>query len=402
MEKNMYTGKGNHRINVPNTIHLTGWKFYSVIAGLVGSIGLMLWPIVMDPVLHVNKYKKKHEEIQTEIFQAGLLPGPCFTCCTKNGPRVYNIDPLVEKCRFPDVGIITQCEMLYRTNLLAMVAADSSSQYPDNTVLVYDDLSKQFVLQLTFHEPVKAVRLRRDKIVVATLRQVCVFSFPAPTQHIFTFETPYNTYGLCEVSPLLTAERNLVVFPSFKTGSVQLVDLCSTDVSSSSAPVTINAHRSDLICLAINQKGTMIATASSMGTLIRVFDTIKRQRVHELRRGSDNAFLYCINFSQNSEFLCCASDKGTVHIFALKDPRYNKRSSLSKLGINCNYVESQWSFANFTVLPECACICAFSSQNSVIAICVDGTFHKYVFNTDGSCNRNTFDIFLDDFVDEDC
>lgn len=69
-------------------------------------------------------------------------------------------------------------------------------------------------------------------------------------------------------------------------------DLCSTDVSSSSAPVTINAHRSDLICLAINQKGTMIATASSMGTLIRVFDTIKRQRVHELRRGSDNAFLY--------------------------------------------------------------------------------------------------------------
>lgn len=56
MEKNMYTGKGNHRINVPNTIHLTGWKFYSVIAGLVGSIGLMLWPIVMDPVLHVNKY----------------------------------------------------------------------------------------------------------------------------------------------------------------------------------------------------------------------------------------------------------------------------------------------------------------------------------------------------------
>lgn len=53
--------------------------------------------------------------------------------------------------------------MLYRTNLLAMVAADSSSQYPDNTVLVYDDLSKQFVLQLTFHEPVKAVRLRRDK-----------------------------------------------------------------------------------------------------------------------------------------------------------------------------------------------------------------------------------------------
>lgn len=23
----------------------------------------------------------------------------CFTCCTNNGPRIYNVDPLVEKCR---------------------------------------------------------------------------------------------------------------------------------------------------------------------------------------------------------------------------------------------------------------------------------------------------------------
>jgi len=69
-------------------------------------------------------------------------------------------------------------------------------------------------------------------------------------------------------------------------------DLCNTDVGSSSAPVTINAHASELVCLAINQKGTMIATASIKGTLVRVFDTIKRCLIHELRRGSDPAFLY--------------------------------------------------------------------------------------------------------------
>lgn len=156
------------------------------------------------------------------------------------------------------------------------------------------------------------------RIVVATLHQVCVFSFPSPTQHLFTFETRYNKYGLCEVTPLLSAEKHIVVFPSQKTGGVQLVvshiddyihklairsisilslwicfkDLCSTDAGSSSAPVIINAHTSDLACLAINQKGTLIATASEKGTLIRVFDTIKRIQLHELRRGSDPAFLY--------------------------------------------------------------------------------------------------------------
>lgn len=43
--------------------------------------------------------------------------------------------------------------------------------------------------------------------------------------------------------------------------------------------------------------------------------------------------------------------------------------SLSKIGLSCNYAESQWAFANFTVLPECACICAFNSKNSVIGEC---------------------------------
>lgn len=34
-----------------------------------------------------------------------------------------------------------------------------------------------------------------------------------------------------------------------------------------------------------------------------------------------------INFSHDSSFLCASSDKGTVHIFALKDTRLNRRSA---------------------------------------------------------------------------
>jgi len=43
---------------------------------------------------------------------------------------------------------------------------------------------------------------------------------------------------------------------------------------------------------------------------------------------------------------------------------------LSKIGILGNYVESQWALATFTVPPECACICAFSSQNNVVGTSV--------------------------------
>lgn len=62
-------------------------------------------------------------------------------------------------------------------------------------------------------------------------------------------------------------------------------------MSVSSAPVWIPAHKSEIACLALNQQGTRIATASNKGTLIRVWDSTTRQQLVELRRGSDNAYL---------------------------------------------------------------------------------------------------------------
>lgn len=61
------------------------------------------------------------------------------------------------------MGSVARCEMLHRTNLLAIVAGGPRPKFAENTVLVYDDISKKFVLEFTFTTPVKAVRLRWDK-----------------------------------------------------------------------------------------------------------------------------------------------------------------------------------------------------------------------------------------------
>lgn len=44
----------------------------------------------------------------------------------------------------------------------------------------------------------------------------------------------------------------------------------------------------------------------------------------------------------------------------------NMLHRFSKMGILGNYGDSQWALATFTVPPECACICAFGSNKSVI------------------------------------
>jgi len=317
----------------------------------------------------------------------------------ESGFRIYNVDPLTEKLHqgMEMVGSMGQVEMLHRTNLLGLVVGGAMPKFAENTVLIWDDSQKdpdkKFVLEFTFSQPVVAVRLRTDRLIVVLRNQLHVFSFPNNPQRIYTFDTRDNPKGLCEVSSSM--DRKLLVFPGHKCGSIQMVDLAVTEPGQSTAPVTINAHQSELACIALDQQGTLVATASRKGTLIRVFDTATKRQIVELRRGADPATLYCMNFSHDSAFLCVSSDKGTVHIFAVKDTNLNKRSTFKKMGFLGQYVESQWGLANFTVAAECACICAFGPGNSVIAICVDGTFHKYVFTPDGNCNREAYDVYLD-------
>ena len=64
------------------------------------------------------------------------------------------------------------------------------------------------------------------------------------------------------------------------------------------------AHQSELAYISVNYQGTMVATASIKGTLIRVFDTKTGNQLIELRRGADTAKLYCINFSHDNAYLC--------------------------------------------------------------------------------------------------
>ena len=56
--------------------------------------------------------------------------------------------------------------------------------------------------------------------------------------------------------------------------------------------MTINAHQSEVGCAALSPPGTLLASASRRGTLLRLFDTHSRLRLLELRRGTDPATLY--------------------------------------------------------------------------------------------------------------
>jgi autophagy-related protein 18 len=96
------------------------------------------------------------------------------------------------------------------------------------------------------------------------------------------------------------------------TGEVLIYDTTTTESVN-----VIVAHQSTLGSLSINSTGTMLATASEKGTVIRVFSVPMGEKLFHFRRGSLPAHIYCMSFNAASTLLSVSSATETVHVFRL-------------------------------------------------------------------------------------
>ncbi|KAG2446223.1 hypothetical protein HXX76_000815 [Chlamydomonas incerta] len=239
----------------------------------------------------------------------------CFSVGTTNGFRVYNCEPFKETfCRGFNNGGIGIVEMLFRCNILAIVGGGAAPRYPPTKTMIWDDHQGKCIGEMSFRSQVRAVRLRRDRIVVALEHKVLVYNF-ADLKLLHQTETAANPRGLVAISSVAAAssstDNTVLACPGLHTGQVriELYDRRQTKF--------IAAHTNALCCLALSLCGKRLATASEKGTLVRVWNTADGQLLQELRRGADPAHVYSLALSRCCEWLALTSDKGTVHVFAL-------------------------------------------------------------------------------------
>lgn len=230
---------------------------------------------------------------------------------------------------------------------------------------------------------------------LASMRSVHIIETSRSFQGVYIYVMDLMI-GICCLSP--NAEVSYVAYPyGDKSGIIQVFD-----VNQLKPVCTIEAHKSRISKLAFNINGSLLATASDKGTIIRVFNAQTGKKLYQFRRGTYSAKIYSLSFNSQSTMLSVSSDSDTVHVFKMERSAYDNGGSTSKLmstimGKNVgDALESERDFAFIKTLPNLPTLCAFSTtEPEIMLIGSDGLFSHYRidYENGGECiliGKNNF------------
>ena len=313
--------------------------------------------------------------------------GSCFAVGTQSGFMILNTDPFKNNFNRDMNGGIGLIEMLNRSNIVALIGGGKSPRYSSNKLVLWDDHKQKEISEMRFMSSVKNVKMKKDRIFAVTEDKIYVFNFN--TLELFdTIETKNNIKGIISIS----INGNIIAYPDKeKIGSVVIKDYDKQI----DKPLTISAHKGPINFLQLNKDGSILATASDKGTLIRLYDTSDGKLIQELRRGTENAEIFSIAFDDNNRFLAVSSDRKTIHIFIInRDEKMeqneneenvisNKKSMFGNianyLGMGKKYFNSEWSFAQIKINSNKS-ICTFGKDHSIFVVSNDGKYYRAHFD----------------------
>lgn len=128
--------------------------------------------------------------------------------------------------------------------------------------------------ELSFRSEVRAVKLRRDRVVVVLEYKIYVYNF-ADLKLLDHIETTQNTKGLCALCPY--SSNTVLVCPGLSKGHVRV------ELYDHKKTTLIEAHETSLACFALNFDGTRLATASE--TVSEGRDILEGARIISMQHG---------------------------------------------------------------------------------------------------------------------
>lgn len=273
-----------------------------------------------------------------------------------NGYKIFLLQPF-GACyhhNTPSVGIIS---LLYTTSLVALVSlGDEPGQLPRKLKII--NTSRQSTIcDLIFPSTILQVKLSKQNLVVLLEEQIYIYDI-STMKLLHTIETSPNLNGLCTISDTgllaypsppktITHDSLLVTGINTNGGSnsvqnnIQSVsnspnrvgDVIIFNLATLQPMLVIEAHKSSLAAITLSSDGSLLATASDKGTIVRVFAVDSGVKLYQFRRGTYPTKIYSIAFSPNNKYVLATSSSETVHIFRLgEDEALENKHRLKRIG----------------------------------------------------------------------
>ena len=278
---------------------------------------------------------------------------------------------------------ISMVIMLYSTNIIGLVGSDNNVHRKHTKLIIWDDNQKKPLGELIFNQKIMSVKLRKDKIVVVLNYKIYVYDLNT-FKNIDIIETGDNSHGIVGIS--YAPDQTLIAYPDIKKGQVRIKNY------EKSSAFYINAHDNTIAYIALSFDGSLLATASEEGRLIRIFNSENGNLLQEVRRGKDKADIKFICFELSNKFIAASSNKGTVHIWSLLHTLKNLNKTCGNYNDNMignktsrfkwlpsflggNYFSSEWSFSQVRITDQNS-ICCFGADNTIIIVSTEGKYYK--------------------------
>ncbi|CAA7032005.1 unnamed protein product [Microthlaspi erraticum] len=342
----------------------------SLIFSTVRGIGSFLTSETSNlPSIEASEVDKRVLSVAWNQDWSGFIVGTIL------GFNVYSSEPIKESISRDEHNTgFKIAEMLFLSNLFALVGNGyNCSEYPPNKVFIWDDHRNCCVREITLKSEVIAVKLRREYIVVVLKRSIYVYSFKDLKVHAL-IDTVMNPKGLCCVSQ--AEAKAVLACPGLHQGQVQVHDLRRNTIK------CIKAHDSDIACMTLTLDGSLLATCSTKGTLVRIFNAHDGTLLQEFRRGMERVEIYSIAISSNLKWVAVSSEKGTLHVFHLRPDILSSPKTIAQVS-SFSYIrgylpkysyDNERSFAQFSLPVSTKSIVGFGPENTVVLVGIDGRF----------------------------
>lgn len=287
----------------------------------------------------------------------------CFAIGNINSFSVYNCNPFSIRFKRKIDKAIKIVEPLFRSNFVAYV-----TKTDPNILVIWDEYQGKEIADLEFDSDIRAIRWKRNIIVIITSIQVYLYNFEN-MKLLKSWEICSNNYAIA----LANMPISTFAFPNGKDIIIYKQGVEKT---------ISNAHLHPIIAMDITNDGSILATVSEKGTLIKLWNTETGEKLKELRRGIDGAIINCLKFDVNGERLLVTSEKDTIHIFSLLSNE-NKKSSLSSItGYLPAYFSSEWSMITITMSANSWCSFDNNKTDTIYIITKNGEFKICKYSID--------------------